>query len=81
MLSVIEYLGALRIGKPLIWLNLTLGNCTLEGWLVHAGHAGAVVLTWETMDMNLQRDRANRRAEVKQTHLFHREEERARKEI
>lgn len=46
---------------------------TLEGWLVHAGHAGAVVLTWEAMDVNLQRYRANRWTEVKQTHLFHRE--------
>lgn len=47
---------------------------TLEGRLVHTGHAGAVVLTWETMDVNFQWYRANRRTEVKQTHLLHKEE-------
>lgn len=46
---------------------------TLEGGLVHAGHAGAVVLTGETLDVDLQRDGTNRRAEIKQAHLFHRE--------
>lgn len=55
-------------------------SCTLEGRLVHAGHAGAVVLPWETMDVNFQRYRANRRTEVKQTHLLHREEGRGRVE-
>lgn len=53
---------------------------TLEGRLVHAGHAGAVVLTWETMDVNFQRYGPNRRTEVKQTHLLHREEGRGREE-
>lgn len=47
---------------------------TLEGGLVHAGHARTVVLSWETVDVNFQRYRANRRAEVKQTHLLHTKE-------
>lgn len=48
---------------------------TLEGGLVHAGHAGAVVLTREPLDVDLEGDGPNRRAEVKQTHLFHGEQE------
>lgn len=48
-------------------------SCTLERGLVHAGHAGAVVLSWETMDVNFKWYRANRRTEVKQTHLLHTE--------
>lgn len=53
-------------------------SCTLEGGLVHAGHAGAVVLSWKTVDVNFKWDRAHRRTEVKQTHLLdqRREEER-----
>lgn len=51
-------------------------RCTLEGGLVHGGHTGAVVLSWETMDVNLQRDGANRRTEVKQTNLLHRHDRR-----
>jgi len=45
------------------------GTVTLEGRLVHAGHAGAVVLPGETVDVNFQRYGAYRRTEVKQTHL------------
>jgi len=47
----------------------------LEGGLVHAGHAGAVVLSWKTMDVNFQWDRAHRRTEVKQSHLLDKAEE------
>lgn len=42
----------------------------MKGGLVHAGHAGAVVLSWETVDVDFKRDRANRWTEVKQTHLL-----------
>lgn len=45
---------------------------TLEGGLVHAGHAGAVVLTRESVDVHLQRNRTDRRAKIKQPHLLRR---------
>lgn len=47
----------------------------MESGLVHGGHAGAVVLTREPLDVDLEGDGPNRRAKVKQTHLFHNEQE------
>ena len=32
--------------------HVDMCSCTLEGGLVHAGHAGAVVLSWESVDVN-----------------------------
>lgn len=51
-----------------------LSSCTLESGFVHGGHTRAVVLSWKTVDVNLQRDGSNRRPEVKQTHLLHKRE-------
>lgn len=42
---------------------------TLECRLVHTSHAWAVMLSWETLNVNFQWNRAHRRSEVKQTHL------------
>lgn len=47
---------------------------TLKRGLVHGCHAGAVVLSWETIDVDFQRDGTNRRTEVKQAHLLDRQE-------
>lgn len=66
--------------KPQMCVNHVDVLYTLEGRLVHAGHAGAVVLTWKATDVNFQRYGTNRRTEVKQTHLLHREEGRGREE-
>lgn len=52
----------------------------MESGLVHAGHAGAVVLTREPLDVDLEGDGPNRRAEVKQTHLFRSEREKEEEE-
>ena len=43
---------------------------TLECWLVHGGHSGTVVLPWEPLDVDLQRNGPHRGAEVEQTHLW-----------
>lgn len=52
-----------RRERPRSWL------LTLKRRFVHAGHAWAVVLAREALDVHLQRHRADRGAEVEQTHL------------
>lgn len=38
---------------------------TLKGGFIHAGHAGTVVLSWKTVDVDFQRNGTHRRAEIK----------------